>query len=994
MPSHDMPSLHSATDAFAASLDQIEGAGRSGKEGRWAFGARAAILRAVVAFGVLGAVGLIPVVGPGSGDTAVSAAAPDNVFALSHVTSLGEVGVPWFRSAAQINGPWGVAGDGDTVWIADAGGRRLIHFGSNGRYLEEVGRAGLTYALGEVPMRRVEDVATRYRPRSEDDPTAPDPADDPGIQVVWWVDSGAHVVVGWDRGTGEFTVLGQIDTPGDTMEALDSPTGIAVDSRGVVFVSDTGNGRIVVYDPTLEPPRISDFGFDGRVIDGRLDRPARLAERDGLLYVADAGNHRVAVFDVGTPSAPTFVREYGEAGVAGDDADHFDTPLGVGLDATFLYVADSNNCRVQVVRKTGGDVWDTIGGAGSGGCAGGGADTLGLPSDVALDVRGHVYVADPGRMLVHQFHPDRSVLRTFGADGTPYITDEYHLNTPAGVAAGPDGDVYVAELDGHRVLKYLGDGEVEWVVGQGGVPGTDADGFDAPADVALDLSGRLLVVERGAHSIRILGADGAQVGSIGGPGTGDVQFDSPEGIGVAPDGRIAVADTGNHRVQILSAAGDLLGLVGDTGSAGAGTGRFDRPADAAIDARGYLYIADTYNDRVEVFDAGLMHVRTIGRAGEPGETFDRLRRPRRLALDADGRLYISDSGNARVQVFDADGRYLTTIGGREAAGSGGLREPLGLTVSDAGRLWVADSSNHRVQAFDAPSAPWEAAAVNGLARRWTIGVASLAAFGGELYAGTAVDAEHSGQPAGIWRAGAGGWNEVVGDGLGDGTTALVADLEEFDGRLYAAVQSWSDARSPEDAVVRTATGGAIWSSADGDSWSVETGDLGGAGIAGGASLAAHAGQLYAGTFSLDPAVGAAVWRRDGAAWARMSPVGLDGDTGNAAVSAMASFTGTLWAGTCNTSAQAEIWRSNRGDVWAPGWKALIEDGRELPIFPANNAFRCFKAPEGRHTVTLYYRPQSFIYGAIISIIALALWLGLVFYFSDSPDSRGAKLNCA
>lgn len=879
---------------------------------------RRATPRMVLATTLLGALALLPAAIDGRGERTAVAAAPETAFALAHVTSLGEVGVPWFRSAAQINGPHGVDGDGDSVWIADAFGRRLLHFGSNGRYLEEIGRAGLTYALGEVPVRRVEDVATRFRPRTPDDPAAPDPATDPGIQVVWWVDSGAHVAVGWDRGTGAYTVLGQVDTPGDTMEQLDAPTGIAVDARGIVFVSDTGNGRIVVYDPTLEPPRLSAFGFDGRVIDGRLDQPARLAARDGLLYVADAGNHRVAVFDVSEPSAPTFVRDYGEAGVAGADADHYDTPLGVGLDATFLYVADSGNCRVQVVRRTGGDVWDTIGSAG--GCAGGGADTLRRPSDVALDVRGHVYVADPGRMLVHQFHPDRSVLRTFGADGTPYITDEHHLNAPSGLAAGPDGVVYVSERDGHRVLKFAADGSAEWVVGQGGVPGDGADGFDAPADLALDASGRLLVLERGAARIRILDAAGADVGAIGGPGVGDAEFDSPEGLGVAPDGRIAVADTGNHRVQILSAAGDLLGVVGSAGSPGAAGGRLDRPADAAFDAAGNLYVADTFNDRVEVFDAGLSHVRSIGRAGEPGEAFDRLRRPRGVAFDADGRLYVSDTGNARVQVFDARGDYLTTIGGREGAGSGGLREPLGVAVSAEGRVWLADSGNHRVQAFEAPRAPWEAAAVNGLARRHTIGLASLAAFGGELYAGTAVDAEVSGAPAGIWRAESGGWSEAVGDGLGDGSTALVADLETFDGRLFAAVQGWTEDRTPDEVLERTPTGGAIWSSADGDGWSVETGDLGGAGIAGAASLAEHTGQLYAGTFSLDPSVGAAVWRRGGGGgWTRTSPVGLDGSSsGNAAVSAMASFTGTLWAGTCHRTGPAQIWRSTRGDVWAPG----------------------------------------------------------------------------
>jgi hypothetical protein len=82
-----------------------------------------------------------------------------------------------------------------------------------------------------------------------------------------------------------------------------------------------------------------------------------------------------------------------------------------------------------------------------------------------------------------------------------------------------------------------------------------------------------------------------------------------------------------------------------------------------------------------------------------------------------------------------------------------------------------------------------------------------------------------------------------------------------------------------------------------------------------------------------------------------------------------------------------------GDTWMPGWKARLDGDAELSLHEANNAFRCFRAPSGKHTVTMYYQPQSFTYGVIISIIALALWLGLVFYFPESPESRGEKQKC-
>ncbi|MBN1900617.1 hypothetical protein JW926_04740 [Candidatus Sumerlaeota bacterium] len=83
-----------------------------------------------------------------------------------------------------------------------------------------------------------------------------------------------------------------------------------------------------------------------------------------------------------------------------------------------------------------------------------------------------------------------------------------------------------------------------------------------------------------------------------------------------------------------------------------------------------------------------------------------------------------------------------------------------------------------------------------------------------------------------------------------------------------------------------------------------------------------------------------------------------------------------------------------GDVFMPGWKARLEDDSELPVFAANNAFRCFKAPSGKHAITIYYQPLSFTYGVIISMIALAIWMGMLFYFRKNREGNGVKQNCA
>jgi len=76
-----------------------------------------------------------------------------------------------------------------------------------------------------------------------------------------------------------------------------------------------------------------------------------------------------------------------------------------------------------------------------------------------------------------------------------------------------------------------------------------------------------------------------------------------------------------------------------------------------------------------------------------------------------------------------------------------------------------------------------------------------------------------------------------------------------------------------------------------------------------------------------------------------------------------------------------------GDVWMPGWKALLDGKKPVPVLRANNAFRAVFLPSGKHEIRLYYRPDSFTYGAIISLISLALWLGLLFYLSRIHKER-------
>jgi hypothetical protein len=345
-----------------------------------------------------------------------SQAVPEASIAFAYESTFGETGTPWQRSDAYLNQPWGIGADGDGIWVANAAGRNLVRYGAGA--VDNLGRAGSVDELYGQPARWITDVAVG---------TAVD-----GTRLVWLVDQGAHVVVGLVQtepgpyGPPKPIILGQPGVAGSDGAHFDLPTGIAADGRGHVFVSDTANHRIQVFDG--DQTLVATIGRTGAAGSGpdELSSPARLTlSADGRLYIADAGNHRVQAWDVRVPSAPVFAQSYGQAGAPGTALGAFDTPLGVAVDTTFLYVADSGNSRVQMLSWRDGKAWRVLDGVAERACGTGDAAGRwhGPVSDVALDADQNLYVALPAEMRVPMCDAiDRHARGALGARGVPYLT--------------------------------------------------------------------------------------------------------------------------------------------------------------------------------------------------------------------------------------------------------------------------------------------------------------------------------------------------------------------------------------------------------------------------------------------------------------------------------------------------------------------------------------------------------------------------------------------
>lgn len=877
---------------------------------------------------------------------------PVSTFALAYSDTVGTTDMPWQRSGAHLNQPWGIGTDQDGVWIANAAGRNVVRYGVGAA--EELGRPGSVSALYRRPARWITDVVVRVSgPPTGGTPTStPTPDPDGGAalplpRVVWLVDQGAHVVVGIpiDRrgNAGEPTVLGEHGVPGTDNAHFRAPTGIAVAADGSLFVADTGNHRVQVL--AEDGHYLATLGSSGTSGNGmaEFDSPARLATgTDHRLYVADTGNRRVQVFDVRMPDAPRWVQT-----LDGGRPGTLQQPIGVAVDATFVYVADGSMGRVLILRKSDGRLQQALDGGTREGCAvaGGGAKWASV-GDVAIDAGGFLYVSLPTAMQVVRCDAfDRHRTDVYGAPGVPYATNLELFNGPAGVAVAADGSLAVVEADGQRVVVRPGDGSATWAYGQPGVAGASENQLSDPTDILRLDDGRWVVADSGNGRLVVLEGSGKRAATWG---AGTLQ--RPTGLALLSGGRLAVADRVAGRVFIVDGTtGAIASPLSDVSGQPIA---FAEPADVAVDASGSWYISDRAEHVVRVLDGQGRPLRTLGEPGVRGGDFSHLDTPQGLALDGAGRMYVADGGNARVQVFAADGSYLTTVGGIAGVGTGGLREPGGVALAPDGRLYVADTYNHRVQVFAKAVDPWLPAAVNGFGDPRLRAVTSMAELDGHVYAGTWDS--RGGQ---VWRQSDSGiWLAAIPPGFGDTGTVGVDALISFGEALYAGVEHQAMAVVPGRPPMPVSKGAEVWRSSDGAHWDkVAAGGFGQERLAGIGAFAPFQGQLYVGTRALDGGTELTLWRSesgDVGSWRKVNiETGRHDEWSQSyAISAMTAFSNTLFVGTC-AAPHPQIWSSGNVTRWQG-----VGAWRDQPELTA--------AAQGRRCVSDFAAYDGWLYAAL------------------------------
>ena len=253
--------------------------------------------------------------------------------------------------------------------------------------------------------------------------------------------------------------------------AFSNVMGIALDASGNLYIADSSNQRIRKiglngYVTTFAGNGGSGSfsGDGGPATAAALNTPTSLVfDPAGNLYFADSSNQRIRRID--TNGIITTIAGNGREGFSGDGGfatnATMDFPLGLARDAAGnLYFADGNNNRIRKI-STGGIISTFVGNgsaryAGDGGLAA--IASINIPSDVAIDGAGNMYVADSGNNRVRKVDPTGIITTItgtgtdgFSGDGGPAA--QAMLSFPWGVLTDAAGAVYIADRVNSRIRK-------------------------------------------------------------------------------------------------------------------------------------------------------------------------------------------------------------------------------------------------------------------------------------------------------------------------------------------------------------------------------------------------------------------------------------------------------------------------------------------------------------------------------------------------------------
>lgn len=301
----------------------------------------------------------------------------------------------------------------------------------------------------------------------------------------------------WVAGSG---VRGAVDGRAADARFAD-PYGLAIGPHGALYIADGGdNNRIrrLLDNGSVQTVAGGQEGFaDGVDAAAEFNTPSGIAfDTAGNLYIADTGNHAIRKR---TPQGVvTTLAGDGSAGFRDGAAAQarFNGPIGVAVDALGrVYVADTYNDRIRVIAPDG--QVSTLAGGALPGMADGVGDQarFDTPTDLKVDAHGVVWVADMRNDAIRRIAPDGSVSTLIGGDPADLSP---LLHRPMTLALTHDGVLYVGDASG-RVLQVTRAGHVVTMSGEDVM-----QRMSRPAGIAVDAQGTVYVSDAGSARVHRL----------------------------------------------------------------------------------------------------------------------------------------------------------------------------------------------------------------------------------------------------------------------------------------------------------------------------------------------------------------------------------------------------------------------------------------------------------------------------------------------------------
>jgi len=624
---------------------------------------------------------------------------------------------PGPANAEPLWNPYGLAVDNQgNIYIADTGNNKIRKIDTSGNFTSFAGSSKPCENQGRCGDGAVATLAKLNAPQG----VAVDAAGnvyiadtgDNRIRIVKTDGNIYHYIGNYNTGSCASPTSACGDGGPGAVASLNGPIGVALDGKGSLYISDSGDNRVRIV--TLKTRIINAFagngttcaatgvcGDGGSAVSASMGPPRGLfADGLGNVYVADTRDNRIRIVNAGVINTFAGTGAHGYAGDGGAPKSAIlASPNGVFADSKGnVFISDTNN---QVVREATAGVIKTILGGGNGGDGGAPRSAqLANPAGVALDSSNNYYIADAENNRIRWV--TGGVIQTlagnglngYSGDGGPAIDAE--LNIPLGLAVDGLGNAFIADTN-NRVIREVSGGDINTFAGTGapctpttglcgdGGPATSAK-LTSPSMVAIDGSGNLFIADGPTQRVREV-SNGiittiAGNGDSGYSGDGglaiDAELSHPTGVAVDASDDVYIADSGNNVIRcvlgVLGGCGDVKNkyVVGDIityayngevqfqgdGGLAINASRWN-PTQVALDSRGNLFIGGGNDELVPRVDLATGIIATVagidtqwwyyGYFGDGGTATKAIINNNGLAIDSNESLYIADSGNNRIR---------------------------------------------------------------------------------------------------------------------------------------------------------------------------------------------------------------------------------------------------------------------------------------------------------------------------------------------------------